>query len=215
MIVSLVYQGTRKPPSIPAVLLRRDTSKDAGLLVLRHENAALRRQLDGSIRYEPADRLWFAALSGRIPRRCRREVFPATPPPRPVDTAGSSPPRGTAPHADTPDGRPPERRSGRSSCEWPRGTPGGASMHPGGAGRLGHSIAASTVWKIFHAAGVEPAPRRSGPTWREFLTARAEDIIATDFFHPDTVLGRRPYAPAFGEHDTGRLHITGITTHPT
>lgn len=84
-----------------------------------------------------------------------------------------------------------------------------------GAGRLGHSIAASTVWKIFHAAGVEPAPRRSGPTWREFLTARAEDIIATDFFHPDTVLGRRPYAPAFGEHDTGRLHITGITTHPT
>ncbi|HYA53919.1 MAG TPA: hypothetical protein VEG33_22430, partial [Streptosporangiaceae bacterium] len=38
--------------------------------------------------------------------------------------------------------------------------------------RLGHAIAASTVWEILHAAGIEPAPRRAGPTWREFLTAQ-------------------------------------------
>jgi putative transposase len=81
--------------------------------------------------------------------------------------------------------------------------------------RLGHRIAASTVWEILHAAGIDPAPRRSGPTWREFLTAQAEGIIAADFFHIDTALGRRLYALAFLEHSTRRLHITGVTTLPT
>ena len=44
--------------------------------------------------------------------------------------------------------------------------------------RLGYQIAASTVWKILHQAGVDPAPRRSGPTWRQFLTAQAQTMIA-------------------------------------
>ncbi|MGX4694663.1 hypothetical protein [Streptomyces sp. JNUCC 63] len=56
MIVSLVYKVTRKLRSVPVALLRRDTSKDAELLVLRHENAVLRRQSKGPVRYEPADR---------------------------------------------------------------------------------------------------------------------------------------------------------------
>ncbi|MEU6323479.1 hypothetical protein [Streptomyces sp. NPDC047009] len=49
--------------SVPAVLLRRDTIKEAELLVLRHENAILRRQLKGRVRYEPADRFWLGALT--------------------------------------------------------------------------------------------------------------------------------------------------------
>ena len=57
--------------------------------------------------------------------------------------------------------------------------------------RPGHPIAASTVWEILHAAGIAPAPRRTGPTWREFLTTQAEGIIAVGFFHLDTVLGQR------------------------
>ncbi|MGW3572029.1 integrase core domain-containing protein, partial [Streptomyces sp. NPDC000941] len=81
--------------------------------------------------------------------------------------------------------------------------------------RLGHRIAASTVWEILHAAGIDPAPRRSGPTWREFLTAQAEGIIAADFFHIDTALGKRLYALVFLEHGTRRLYITGVTAHPT
>ena len=81
--------------------------------------------------------------------------------------------------------------------------------------RLGHRMAASTVWEILHAAGVDPAPRRSGPTWREFLATQAEGIISVDFFHIDTALGRRLYALAFLEHGTRRLHITGITANPT
>ena len=85
----------------------------------------------------------------------------------------------------------------------------------GELGRLGHLIAPSTVWEILHAAGIDPAPRRSGPSWRDFLTAQAEGIIAADFFHVDTVLGTRLYAMAFLEHGTRRLHVTGVTRHPT
>lgn len=66
-----------------------------------------------------------------------------------------------------------------------------------------------------HDAGIDPAPRRCGPTWLQFLTAQAQGIIAADFLHLDTVLGTRLYALAFLEHDTRRLHITGVTAHPT
>ncbi len=63
--------------------------------------------------------------------------------------------------------------------------------------------------------GHRPAPRRAGPTWREFLTNQPQGIIAVGFLHIDTVLGRRLYALAFLEHGTRRLHIAGITAHPT
>ncbi|WP_202970957.1 hypothetical protein [Saccharothrix sp. ALI-22-I] len=79
MIVSLLYEVTRKLLSVPSVVLRSEAAKDAELLVLRHENAVLRRQPAGPVRYEPADRFWFAALSGLVDRRRWREVFPVTP----------------------------------------------------------------------------------------------------------------------------------------
>jgi hypothetical protein len=47
---------------------------------------------------------------------------------------------------------------------------------------LGHRVAASTVWNILHQAGVDPAPRRAGPTWTQFLTTQAHTILACDFF---------------------------------
>jgi transposase InsO family protein len=81
--------------------------------------------------------------------------------------------------------------------------------------RLGHVIAASTVWEILHAAGIEPAPRRAGPTWREFLTAQAHAIIACDFLVVETVLLKRLHVLVFIEHGTRRLHLAGVTARPT
>jgi putative transposase len=81
--------------------------------------------------------------------------------------------------------------------------------------KLGMAVAPSTVWEILHAAGIDPAPRRSGPTWRQFLTAQAGGILAVDFLHVDTVLLKRLYVLVFIEHGTRRMHLGGVTTHPT
>lgn len=80
--------------------------------------------------------------------------------------------------------------------------------------KLGHTIAASTVWQILHDAGISPAPRRSGPTWKQFLTAQARGILAADFVHVDTVLLRRVYALIIIDHGTRRVPRAGITAHP-
>jgi len=59
-----------------------------------------------------------------------------------------------------------------------------------------------------------PAPRRAGPTWKQFLTAQARGILAADFVHVDTVLLRRIYALIIIEHGTRRVHLAGITANP-
>ena len=59
--------------------------------------------------------------------------------------------------------------------------------------KLSIAVAPSTVWKILHAAGIDPAPRRTGPSWRQFLHAQAAGIVALDFLHADTVLMKRLY----------------------
>ncbi|MGI8869851.1 MAG: integrase core domain-containing protein [Mycobacteriales bacterium] len=76
-------------------------------------------------------------------------------------------------------------------------------------------MAPSTVWNILHRAGVDPAPRRSGATWQEFCRAQAETMLACDFFTVDTVLLRRIYVFFVLEVGTRRVHILGVTRHPT
>jgi hypothetical protein len=53
---------------------------------------------------------------------------------------------------------------------------------------LSHPIAGSTVWQILHAAGIDPAPHRTDPTWKQFLIAWARGILAVEFVHVDTAL---------------------------
>jgi putative transposase len=196
------------------VLARREASEDAGLLVLRHENAVLRRQVS-RVRYQPAGRLWLAALSVLIPRRRWGEVFAVTPAAllawrrRLVARTGDCTSR---------------RRPGRPSTAaairklviriatdnpaW------GHRRVPGELVKLGHQVAACTVWQILHDAGIDPAPRRSGPAWKQFLTTQARGIIAADFMHVDTVLLRRIHALIIIEHGSRHVHLAGITMHP-
>jgi hypothetical protein len=76
-------------------------------------------------------------------------------------------------------------------------------------------VAPSTVWQILKDAGIDPAPKRSGQAWRAFLAGQAKAILAVDFFHVDTVLLQRLYVLFFIEHGTRRVHLAGITAHPT
>ena len=69
-----VYLLVRRVLSLAVLISRKDLAKDAELLVLRHENAVLRRNA-GRVRYEPADRVWFAALARLIPRRRGRSCL--------------------------------------------------------------------------------------------------------------------------------------------
>jgi putative transposase len=78
MPLKIVYLLMRWLFSLVALVFREDHAKDAELLMLRHENAVLRRHA-GRLRYEPADRAWFTALTRFIPRRRWAEVFPVTP----------------------------------------------------------------------------------------------------------------------------------------
>jgi hypothetical protein len=78
VLLKITYMLMRWTFGLAALMFRRDQAKNAELLVLRHENAVLRRNA-GRIRYDPADRAWFAVLTRFIPRRRWAEVFPVTP----------------------------------------------------------------------------------------------------------------------------------------
>ena len=74
---------------------------------------------------------------------------------------------------------------------------------------------APTVWEILNKAGMDPAPRRTGPGWPQFLRSQAEAILACDFFTADLLDGTQACVLAVIEHATRRIRILGITSHPT
>ena len=79
---------------------------------------------------------------------------------------------------------------------------------------LGITVAPSTVWQILKRAGIDPAPRRDGPGWAEFLRSQAQGILALDFFTADLLNGAKVYVLAVIEHGTRRIRILGATGNP-
>lgn len=215
MPLSLVTALVRNLITLPGVVLRSRVAKDAEVLALQHENAVLRRQI-ARVRYEPADRIWFAVLSRLVPREGWRQVFAVSPATLLAWHRQLLAHKWTYTQHRRP-GRPCTAhtikqlilRLARENHTW------GHRRIQGELARLGYPIAHSTVWEILQAAGIDPAPQRSGPTWRQFLTTQAHGIIAADFFHLDTIALKRLYALVFIEHGTRRLHLAGVTAHPT
>jgi hypothetical protein len=196
-----------------ALLTRGQAAKDAEILVLRHEVAVLRRQF---ARPRPSwpDRAVLSALAWLLStqRRPHRLVTPETLLRWHRDLVRR---HGTQPHR--PPGRPSippglRRLILRLAAENP--TWGYRRIH-GELARLGYKLAPSTVWLLLNRAGIDPAPRRAGLTWRPLLSAQAKGILACDLFHIDTVLLRRLSVLSVIELATRRVRVLGMTATPT
>src|SRR5262249_55653316 len=198
-----------------ALLARSDRAKDAEILILRHQVAVLQRQVKAP-RLSWADRAVMAALARLLPRgqlvQLRLIVSPRT-----LLRWHACLVRRHWPYPRRAPGRPGTAKPVRALVlEMARDNPGwGYRRIHGELAGLGYKLAPSTVWQILKDAGVDPAPRRSGQTWRAFLDAQAKTILAADFFHVDTVFLQRLYVLFFIEHGTRRGHLAGITAHPT
>jgi hypothetical protein len=70
------------------------------------------------------------------------------------------------------------------------------------------------VWQILKSAGIDPAPRRDGPGWGEFLRSQAQGIVALGFFTAGLLNGAKVYVLAAIEHGTRWTWILGVTEHP-
>ena len=196
-----------------ALLARSDAAKDVEILILRHEVSVLRRTNP-----RPAltwlDRAALSALNRLLPTPLRRLRLDS---PRTLLRWHTHlvTRRWTYPHRrpGRPLTAPPIRelvlRMARENPRW------GYRRIQGELVGLGHPVAASTIWTILKNAGLDPAPRRAGPTWHQFLSAQAHAILAIDFAHVDTVILRRLYVLVVIEHGRRRVHIAGITAHPT
>jgi putative transposase len=187
--------------------------KDLELLILRHELEVLRRQV-ARPQLRPADRALLAAAACHLPRplRSARLVSPRT-----LLRWHRALVRRRWQQSPVRRGRPPATadlraavlRLARENPRW------GHRRISGELAKLGFPVSPTTVRRLLARAGLGPAPRRSGPPWREFLRTQAASIVACDFFTVESVFLRRYYVLFFIAHASRRVWLAGCSINPT
>jgi len=190
----------------------------AEILILRHQLAILQRRQPRRPHLTWADRALLAALLSVIPKARRQGLRLLVTP----DTIlrwhrdivrrrwAARSKRGRT-------GRPATRRNIKALVlRLARENPGwGYRRIHGELAGLGVTVAASTVWEILKANGISPTPRRTGPTWSQFLRSQAEAILACDFFSVDLLDGTQASVLTVIGHAARRIRILGVTLYPT
>ena len=197
---------------------REEAWKTAKILILRHQLAVLPRRQPRCPELNWADRALFAALLGVMPRARRQGMRLLVTPDTIVrwhrDIVRR---RWAARSLSGTTGRPVTRRNIQALVlRLARENPGwGYRRIHGELAGLGVKIAAPAVWGILKTNSTGPAPRRTGPSWSQFLRSQAEAILACDFFIVDLLDGTQAYVLTVIEHATRRIRILGLTLYPT
>jgi putative transposase len=216
--LKLIFLIVSRAVSLLGLSRREAWWKDAEILMLRHQLAVAGRERPGArARLTWPDRALLALLAGTLPidrlAALRLIVAPGTILRWHRDIVRR---RWSRRSRQGRSGRPATHRKVRSLVlrlaqeneSW-----GYRRIHGALAG-LGITVAPSTVWQILKNAGIDPAPRREGPGWAEFLRSHAQGILALDFFTADLLNGTKAYVLAVIEHGTRRIRVLGATEHP-